>query len=237
MVEYIKKLESLGLTKNEAKIYLALLKIGSSLAGKLSKETELNRTTTYDVLKGLMDKGLVGYVIESNRKVFKAANPNRLIELIKEKEEDAKEIIPRLNLMYKTPKKEAQVTLYHGKKGIKSVFQDFLREGKPICVMDSEGLFTEKMPYYAPHYTREIERKKIPIKHLVKRGTDLNETKTTQVRFIPKKHSSQSAIDIYGDKVAIVVWTEPPEAVIIKNKAVADSFRHYFDMIWKIAKP
>jgi len=43
-------------------------------------------------------------------------------------------------------------------------------------------------------------------------------------------------MDIYGNKVAILMWTEPPEAVIIENKSVADSFRDYFEILWKSAR-
>lgn len=237
MEDVVSKLKFLGLTKIEAKVYIALLKLGASLAGKLSKEAQLNRTSTYDALKSLADKGLVSYVVQANRKWFKATNPEILLELLKEEEEEAQKIIPNLVAMYKAPKEEHQVTLYYGYKGIKSVFQNILREKKPNDVIDSEGQFTEKMPYYAPHFIREIERIKMPIRHIVRRGVVMKPTRTTEVRYIPKATKSQSVINIYGDKVAIIIWTEPPEAVIIKNRTAADSFRNYFDILWRNAKP
>jgi sugar-specific transcriptional regulator TrmB len=237
MEDVVEKLKFLGFTKVEAKVYLALLKRGASLAGKISKEAQLNRTTTYYALKSLIDKGLASYVVQANRKWFKATTPEILLELLKEKEEEAQKIIPKLTALYRAPKEEHQVTLYYGLKGVKSVFQNILREGKPNCVIDSEGQFTERMPYYAPHFIREVEKKGITIKHIVRRGIDIHPTRTTEVRFIPKKIESQSVINIYGDKVAIIIWTDPPEAVIIKNKTAAESFRNYFDIIWKSAKP
>jgi sugar-specific transcriptional regulator TrmB len=236
MEDRIEKLKMLGLTTVEAKVYLALLKLGASLAGKISKEAQLNRTTTYDALKSLLDKGLASFVVQANRKWFKATTPEILLELLKEKEEEAKKIIPGLTALYRAPKEEHQVTLYYGYKGIKSVFQNILRENKPNYVIDSEGQFTERMPYYAPHYIREVERLKMPIKHIVRRGIDVHPTKTTEVRFLPRKTESQSVINIYGNKVAIIIWTDPPEAVVIKNKAATDSFRSYFDILWKNAK-
>ena len=237
MEDVVEKLRFLGLTKIESKVYLALLKLGANLAGKVSKEAQLNRTTTYYALKSLIDKGLASYVVQANRKWFKATTPEILLELLKEKEEEAKRIIPALTELYHAPKEEHNVTLYYGLKGVKSVFQNILREGKPNFVMDSEGQFTEKMPFYAPHFIREVERIKIPIKHIVRRGVDINPTKTTEVRYIPRETKSESVINIYGNKVAIIIWTDPPEAVIIKNKAAADSFKSYFDILWKAAKP
>jgi sugar-specific transcriptional regulator TrmB len=229
-------LKWIGLTGNEAKIYLAMLRLGSSKAGKIAKESQLNRTATYDSLKRLLDKGLISYVIEANIKWFKAVNPERLLEILKEKEEETKKVLPNLIGIYKAPKETHNVTLYYGYKGVKSVFQDIIREGKPNCVLDAEGQFTEKMPYYAPHFSKQVEEKKIPIRHIVRRGVDIHPTKTTEVRFISRELHSTAVTNIYGDRIAIIVWTDPPEAVIIKNKAAADAYRIYFEMIWKTAK-
>ena len=236
MEKLVKKLKFLGLTKVEANVYLTLLKLGVSKAGKISEKAQLNRTTTYAALKSLLGKGLVSYVVQANRKWFKATNPKYLLELIKEREEEAEKILPKLISMYKSPKDEHQVTLFYGYKGVKSVFQDIIRAGKEVLVIDAEGQFTKKMPYYAPHYVHEIEKKKMKIKHIVRRGVDIHPTKTTVVRYIPKRTKSQSVIDIYGNKVAIIIWSEPPEAVVIKNKTASDSFRNYFEILWKSAK-
>jgi sugar-specific transcriptional regulator TrmB len=236
MEKWVPVLEDLGLTKIESKVYITLLKLGASLAGKISKEAQLNRTTTYDALKNLTDKGLVSYIIQANRKWFKATNPEIFFELIKEREEEAKKVIPALAMLYKAPKEEHQVTLYYGGKGIKSVFQNMLREGKPIYVIDSEGMFYEKMPYYAPQFIKEIEKRKIKIKHIVRRGVDVHPSKTTEVRYVLENLSSLSVISIYGNKVAITMWTDPPESVIIKNKASAELLKSYFDILWKNAK-
>ncbi len=235
--ELQKTLEHIGLSKNEAKIYLILLKLGSQKAGRISKEARINRTTTYDALKRLLERGLVGYVVKANRKWFEAVNPKRLMDTIKEREEAAESILPTLQKIFKTPEEKHNVTLYHGYKGIKSVFQDIVRDSKENLVMDSEGQFSERMPYYLPLFVKQVEKKKIHIKHLMRAGGKIiNPTKTTEVRYIPKKTKSEAVINIYSDKVAVIVWTDPPEAVVIKNRAVADSFRDYFEMLWKQGK-
>lgn len=235
-VDIQKSLERLGLSSNEARIYLALLKIGSSKAGRISKETQINRTTTYDALKGLLEKGLVNYVVKANRKWFEAENPKMLIDFIKEKERDVEDFLPDLEKIFKSPKERHNVTLYYGYGGMRSAFQDIIREGKPNCVMDSEGQFTQRMPYFSRYFIKQIEKKKIKIRHLVREGVDMQTSKTTEVKYLHNKKSSDAVINIYGNKVAIIIWTEPPEAVIIKNKTVADSFRDYFEMIWKNVK-
>jgi sugar-specific transcriptional regulator TrmB len=231
-----KTLRWIGLTGNEAKVYLGLLKLGSAKAGRISKESGINRTTTYDALKRLLEKGLASYVVKANRKLFMPAHPNRLLEMVKEREGETRKIVPILEDLYKKPKERQNVTLYHGYKGVKSVFEDIIREGKPNCVLDAEGQFTERMPYYAPYFIRRVEEKAIPIKHLVRRGVDIKTSKTTQVKYIPKRVRSSAVTNIYGNKIGIIIWSDPPEAVLIENKLAAESYRNYFDLLWGIAK-
>ena len=71
-IEY--ELGFLGFTKNEIKIYLTLLRLGRTRAGKLAKEARLERTSAYNSLNRLISQGIVSYVIEANEKVFHAAN-------------------------------------------------------------------------------------------------------------------------------------------------------------------
>ena len=236
MEDLTEQLRSIGLTRNESIVYLALLRIGSSRAGRISKISGINRTTTYDTLKQLLERGLVSYVIKENRKWFQAATPKRLLEMLKEKEEDAQEMLPKLIKLHEAPQEEHNVTLYYGYKGVKTVFQDIIREGQPNCVLDSEGKFTEKMPHFAQHFVRQLEKKKIPIRHIVKEGVDVRPSKTTEVRFVKKAGKTSTATNIYGNKIAVIVWTDPPEAVIIQNKDAAESYRVYFNMLWKMAK-
>ncbi|MBU1270375.1 MAG: helix-turn-helix domain-containing protein [Nanoarchaeota archaeon] len=79
-------LEDLGLSEAEAKVYLALLETGSTLAGPIIKKTGLHRGTTYQILQRLIEKGLVSYVIKAGKRYFEATDPNRFLAILKEKE-------------------------------------------------------------------------------------------------------------------------------------------------------
>ena len=70
-------LENLGLSKNESSVYVALLKIGLTSAKAILEETGLHRQLVYDALDSLIEKGLVSYIVQSNRKYFKAADPEQ----------------------------------------------------------------------------------------------------------------------------------------------------------------
>ncbi|MCX6741659.1 MAG: helix-turn-helix domain-containing protein [Candidatus Pacearchaeota archaeon] len=89
--EKLKILEKLGLTENQAKVYLALLRLGSVTAGIIIKETGLHRAYVYEILEKLMDKGLVSHVIQAQRKYFEAANPKKFLEMISEEKQNIQE--------------------------------------------------------------------------------------------------------------------------------------------------
>ena len=50
-------------------------------------------------------------------------------------------------------------------------------------------------------------------------------------------YATPSTTYIYSDRVAIIVWSPDPMAFLIRSRVVADSYRKYFDVLWKTAKP
>ena len=92
-------LRSLGLSDKEIKIYLASLQLGSSLVQNIANFAELNRTSAYDLLKSLEQKGFVSYTIQSGKRLYQATQPNKIIDMLKEREELVKKILPELNTL------------------------------------------------------------------------------------------------------------------------------------------
>ena len=121
-----KILEELGLTKNEVKVYLALLELGSTPAGPLVKKLSMHRAAVYNLLDLLLDKGIISYVTKHNIKHFEAHDPERLLEYIKlkkqqldEKEKKLKEKLPELQLKKNIAITTQKATIFTGKRGIK----------------------------------------------------------------------------------------------------------------------
>ena len=53
---------------------------------------------------------------------------------------------------------------------------------------------------------------------------------------MPKGYINPAAIDIFKDYVYIFLWEEKPFVFMIKNQRIADSFKQYFNLLWKIAR-
>ena len=79
------------------------------------------------------------------------------------------------------------------------------------------------------------KKKKIGLKVIFEHGMPKNKIALAEVKYLPKGMASPAATNIYADKVAILVWSDSPIIVLIKNKAIADSYRKYFNLIWRVA--
>ena len=84
----IPELERTGLLKNDRKVYLALIEIGSVTVSTLVKKTGLHRSYVYDILDKLIDLGLVSFIVKNNKKFFNAENPERIIKIVENREEE-----------------------------------------------------------------------------------------------------------------------------------------------------
>src|SRR3989344_6062924 len=78
--------EDIGFSKGEVKVYFALLDLGESTIGPLSKKAEITAAKVYPILEKLIKKGLVSFIIKSDTKYFSPANPKRILEYLGEEE-------------------------------------------------------------------------------------------------------------------------------------------------------
>ena len=230
-------LQEIGLSNTEAKVYLALLELGSALAGAITKRSEVNRTNVYDALERLIEKGLVTYVISANRKVFEPVNPERLQQILKEKEKRLVSVMQKLQLKYKKIKAKEEATIFKGKKGIKSIFEDILKEKKDLFVYGAESRFADMFPAYQKHWNDRRAKSKIKVNMIynenVRKRKIKEKLKLLEMKFLPKHYNFPSTIVIYGDKVVTIVWTELPFGFMIRSKDAAKSNMNFFDILWK----
>ena len=232
------KLIKLGFTSTEAKIYLILLESNEAQAGLISKKSQINRTTTYDALERLLKKGLVTYTIQANKKVFKPTHPNKLLECLKEQEKTAEELIPELNRLYKSSKEKEEFNIYQGRKGIKSILQDILHY-KEYVAFGSSGRFLEIMRYDFLNFQKRKEELKVKSRIILKDSARKSKSVKRaygSFKFIPEEYSAPTTTFVYGDYIAIIVWSEVPIATVIHSKEIAKSYLGYFELLWKTAK-
>jgi HTH-type transcriptional regulator, sugar sensing transcriptional regulator len=244
-----KILEKIGLSKAEIKVYLALLQLGSVPSGKIAKETDLRRSTVYDSIKRLQSKGLVSYIIKNGMKHFEATEPERIIDFIKENkrkldetEKQAKNLVQELKKGSDILKPQAEAQILEGIEGFKTMRRDVLRnsDGEHLLI-GAISREEEVIPGFFKDWNKQRQKKKIKLKILHKisakeKAMTKKEImgKYFETKFLPEEIESPAVINIYGDRVANVLWkNNNPLCFLLINKDIADSYRKYFDYLWK----
>ena len=233
-----KVLRDIGLTTNQSEVYLALLKFGSATAQQIIKESGLHRSPVYDALEKLERQGLASSVIKDFKKYFQAASPKRLYAYLEEKKQELAKAMPELEKVEGMKKEEIHASLYSGKEGLKTIHAAMLKEGKDIHVLGGKGLIFSELEYFIPHFEKERIKKRIKWKVLCdseKTREDVSKKRLVEAKTLPKGFDSKGVVNIFGDKVAIVLWEERhPTGFMIENKDIADSFRKWFCLMYRM---
>ena len=241
-------LRKIGLTENEIKIYIHLLKSGSSTAYEIGKQTGIYRVHVYDKLEQLMDKGLVTHVYRGAKKYFQATHPSKIKHYLEDQkrvlevqEQAVDSILPELEAMTKIPKEDTFVEVFKGNEGLKYFLKDIIKTKKEVLITGiDDQKYQDALSIFMKQYFRDLRNNNIKerIITLKKLGVFLFEKElapTTHYRFLEEKQFNLANTFVYGNKVVIVTWGTPAMAVMIKNEAIAETYRNHFEHLWNVA--
>jgi len=247
------KLLQIGLSDNEAKIYLSLLKLGPQAVSIIAKKNHLNRTTTYSILQSLEKKGIVSFYRNGSMKYFVANDPNSLVGFIDRKCQEfdyyRDEILSSVsdfrqlggNYEFDKP----VVTYFDGLEGVKNVMMDSLNVEKCFraYIPLHKWLESGKKDFIIEFKNFRIIDKKVPLKAIV---PDTEEVRAffksyykkddglTDILYVKDKsqwNMFEDQMTIYNDKVAILHLDAGEEyAIVIESEQVASMHKMIFDM-------
>lgn len=235
-------LQELGLTKNEIRVYEMLLSDGSSLAGKITQKTGIHRRNVYDCLERLLQKGLVGYIKENNRKAYTVTDPESLRDRMAQQQRDLERALPAMLAAYAQQSEKRETLFFRGASGIKQVLQDQISVGKEILVLATSVDPSAAVKHFFPKYQLLRKERSIPTRMLFDANDRASWTKLKQklplsrIRFLAGVNRSPLAQYVYGDAVALIVYGIDPIAIVIRQRDVAQGFRDNFETLWKQAK-
>ena len=233
-------LESLGLSKNESKVYSALAALGSSPVGKIASKAQMHRANAYDALQRLVEKGLAAHLQKGQTKYFEVTGPENLRLLLKAKELELEAVLPQLILSKRMTEPETSVQIYEGYPALRNALMECLSFNQPVYIIGTpRHAFTMAKPTIDNFIKQRIERKiqafKIYNDELADIGKRHNKLPFTEVRCLPKELSMPMAMTISGDVVHLKVWEDQPLGVRIKSKKIAAAYINYFKVLWEVS--
>lgn len=244
---YEKLLTDIGLTNSEVSVYIALLDLGPSTTGPIIKKAGIASGKAYLILDKLILKGLVTYIIKHGRKYYQAKNPERLLDYMKEKENELKKktkaikkIIPILKKKYESIKYKPMAEVYEGVKGFRTLYEWILKELKKnqsIYVMGVPRIALEKFNLYLMNWNKRRIKLGIKMKIIYNHncrtyGKKREKMRLTEVRYMKKSLETPVWINIFKNYVVTINVHGIPMCFLLKNTESAEAYKNYFEFIW-----
>jgi len=234
-------LQAFGLSEKEIKIYLACLEIGTATANELAEKSYLNRSTTYDVLKSLLEKGIASKTIKEKTTHFEVALPEKLLSVLDEKKQKLTAVLKELKQLQEFTIRKPTIQVYQGKEGFKTILDDILATKQATDVISTSKIF-EVMKNFFPYYIQRRTELQIPARVIQEYSQQTNTLKQTDKKDLRTTKSIQgftinSMTFIYANKTATIKLVEKEIiGVLITDQNLADDQRKIFEILWKQAK-
>lgn len=247
MVDLRDNLEKYGLSSKAAQIYLALLSMGAGSVIDIAKKTKLKRTSVYNILPDLIQRGFIKTAVQQKRRIFYIEDVRQLAHSLEEKQTLIQEMLPELRAMHNVLPYKPKITFYEGESGAREFFQDTL-ESTPVGGMIREmigpqAFYTSLPEGFASQYIPERVKRKIQIRTIASPSTiakqmhakDAKELR--EIRFVPNLDTDfYAGMEIYANKVGFISFRENFMGVIIESKDVHALQSAAFDSLWKTLK-
>ena len=230
-------LKFLGLDEKEAKVYLALLQLGSGSVPAISIKAGTKRPTTYLILEELRKKGLVTLLPRKVKALYTAESPHKLLEEEREKESIIRQNMPELLAIYNSKKEKPKVTFFQGEENVVKLYDEIFRESE-VDIFASLGSIPENIVGKVEKHFSEINRKQKRVRELLQsdeKSIAISSTRVQdahKIKIAPAQYSFPTDNVIFGNKVAIFSFKDEPMAVVIESSDVVETYKSMFDIVW-----
>ncbi len=249
ITELAAKVQALGLSDKEAKVYVASLFLGPASVQKIAEQADVNRATAYVILDQLADLGLVSQSTEGKKTVFVAEGPealrhlfDRQIEQVEERRKDLDTLLPELQQNQRAESDSAPVVrFYKGQGGANALLTEITRKtpanSEIYGLMDADEVVKTVPDAFKANPQRRLKKKissKIIYSYHKEIPTDaklLRETRKVKqsIKADICLHDGIASFSTYEGKNSI--------GVIIESAEIVGALRQLFEMAWDKQQP
>lgn len=240
-----RRLEEIGLTEKEAKVYLTALRLGPANVLKLAAGAKLSRTSLYPVLESLRESGLMTTSISGMKRLFAAEPPSRLEAIIDAKRALVHSILPDLEATRKLTSAGDRIKEYSGRQAVRTAYEELLAGTRPhddyfVCTELEKWMSLD--PGFFTEFRKQRDRMLLNLQFLV---TDSATTRAfkeaskgrAEVRMLPKGSVLETNVVIVPQRVLIHRLTNPVSAVVLTDPSIVALHRQFHQLIWNGLSP
>jgi HTH-type transcriptional regulator, sugar sensing transcriptional regulator len=249
ITELAAKLQSLGLSDKEAKVYVAALFLGASPVQRIAEQADVNRATAYVILEQLCAMGLVSQSTEGKKTVFIAEGPAALERFLERQEQELqlkrselKQLLPELEQSHRAPEQDAPVVrFYKGIEGSEAA-SEYLRKtvepGAEIYSLSNTDQIEKLSPDTMKANPKRRLKKRISSKLLYSWSRGEIKSDPKLLREAQKVDRDVSAeVNMYPERASFITYKgKESVAVVIENKEIVGALRQLFELAWENRK-
>jgi sugar-specific transcriptional regulator TrmB len=231
----IDKLEALGFSAKEAKVYLALLEFGMQPASVIAKKTGYPKATVLFLFDRLFKNGTIERS-QKGRILYFYADPKSLEKAkkteIQSQQKTLEEIVPLLKEFKNPFTSPPKILFFEGLDGCRKAYSTILESTTEVYEFAAHHDLMKMGEDFMKNFIRERTRKKIFL-HAVAQATELH-------RYFYKKDKAQkrslklysakigtfySSISIFENKVLLLNLYRDAFAIMIENHELAETLK------------
>jgi HTH-type transcriptional regulator, sugar sensing transcriptional regulator len=236
-----KLLQNTGFTEKEAITYIALSELGSGTVSQIAERAKLKRSIVYIVLEGLIKRGYISLIPDTKISRYVAADPTKIFQDLKSVTANFKDALPSFLAIFNNSIWKPKINYFEGNEGIITVFRETER-AKEAYYISNVAAFTQHMPAEVERWIDYFKNKIAPSTRCKQILSDTPQDrefaqkaqrKNVQFKFLPKGQIMDMDISLFDNKVALTSLKDHLFIVVIESKALYNSMKTIFDLLWQ----
>ncbi len=250
ILELAAKLQTVGFTDKQAKVYVAALFLGPSPVQKIAQQADVNRATAYVILDELMDMGVVSQSSEGKKTVFIAEGVDSIqlhLDSIKKDISDKQKELATLRSEIQSITRDSDSTtpkvfFFKGKEGIEQINKYYFKntkKGSSSMVFTDREKVKEIIPKAFDEHRENRRKKKMSTKGIAydisgQHRDDPKERK--EVRLVDFRPAAE--ITIQEEFVMFATYNKNNHvSVVVESNEIAKSLRQLYELAWQSLPP
>jgi len=237
--KFIELMNELGLTKNEIDVYLDLLKNRVSTAYSVAIRINQHRSSVYDAITRLKERGFIVEIQEKNRKLYQTREYTAIEEYLKQKQDLLKEVTPYLKAISNTEMPEGAISVSYGLTRLRIAFSSIFNLNQEVLIWILPKNVNEILgDWFLKEIKETGSKKEIPIKIISPNYSDILK-EIPKSSFLETRYLEEDTnlfTIVCSDTVFLIVMAQPITVIEIKNSDIAEGFKSRFSIFWERAE-
>ena len=235
-------LKEIGLSEDEANVYLSTLSLGITSVLKIARATNIKRTTIYGIIDALKEKGLMRVELKGLKQFYAAENPERLEVMLERLKDEFSRMLPEFQALYGLEGGESVMKYYTGLSAMQEIYRSTLKEIRPredYLVITNQEKWYNLDAKFALSYIEDRAKLPIKIRMLIQDSSLSREHKklernfNEEIKILSDDHPLNVDTLLLPNKMVILELTPPYMTIIIENKSVVALHKEMFEIIWR----